>query len=318
MLVAILLNGIQTYDPCYRGLEAYYPADPLCRLIRLPSPFSSSDSNTPVNLVDYQNKDVNRAGRETAVQSRKAILESWKNNLVRPTSPGEPAHYRPILVAVATSGALFGPGCGLRPCSTPSATRCPIFRSMFAMSQCIGRHGGSRPVCDLAGGLTRGRLASGTPPAMGSLAGRFSNDYLSPITRQLILRDLPFAIFPWRQSYDRGHALEDAIVAGGNLTELGCTFSQLLDAEHRGQIPSLVFSPMLVEDWCRLLISNLDLDDLTTIDGEDLLCESRGEIVNLIESETRKKLLPRDSLEFRKINAIAAVEFFLSLSPGSK
>ncbi|MGZ3387094.1 MAG: hypothetical protein ACXVB5_19580, partial [Isosphaeraceae bacterium] len=150
----------------------------------------------------------------------------------------------------------------------------------------------------------------GPPPSIGGLANRFSNDYLGPITRQYILRDVPFAIFPCRQSYDRGHALEDAMVNGGKLTELGYTFSQLLDAERQGQIPSLVFSPMLVEDGRRLLISNLDLDDLTTVDGKDLLSESRSEIVELIESETRQKLLPRDSLEFRKINAISAVEFF--------
>ena len=58
------------------------------------------------------------------------------------------------------------------------------------------------------------------------------------------------------------------------------------------------------------MISNLELDDLTTIDGEDLLSETSAEIVGLIEKETQKKLLPRDSLEFRKINAISAVEFF--------
>ena len=162
----------------------------------------------------------------------------------------------------------------------------------------------SRVWAPAAGGLPE------TPPAMGGLANRFSNDYLSPITRQYILRDLPFAIFPWRQSYDRGHALEDAMVHGGKLTELGSTFSQLLDAESQGQIPSLVFSPMLVEDGRRLLISNLELDDLTTIDGENLLSESRSEIVKLIESETQKTLKPRENLEFRKINAISAVEFF--------
>jgi len=67
---------------------------------------------------------------------------------------------------------------------------------------------------------------------------------------------------------------------------------------------------MLVEDGRRLLISNLDLDDLATIDGEDLLSESPSEIVELIKRETRKKLSPRDCLEFRRINAISAVEFF--------
>ena len=311
VLTTILLNSIQTYDPCYRGLAAYYPADPLRRLIRLPSPFSGSDSNTPVNLVDYQEKNVRRAGRETAVLSRTAILDAWKNSVGRPTGPGDPASARPILVAVATCGGALRAGVWTAAVLDAIGNEVPEFPKH--VRYVTGASGGmvgaalfvtSRVCSSAAGALPE------TPPAMGGLANRFANDYLSPITRQYILRDLPFAIFPWRQSYDRGHALEDAMVDGGKLTELGYTFSQLLDAERQGQIPSLVFSPMLVEDGRRLLISNLDLDDLTTIDGEDLLSESHSEIVKLIESETRKKLLPRDSLEFRKINAISAVEFF--------
>ena len=155
----------------------------------------------------------------------------------------------------------------------------------------------------------RGRRAPSRAP--GTLADRIANDYLSPIARQLILRDLPYFILPWRQSYDRGHALEDALAEDGTFSEMGYTFSRLRDAEpRRGEIPSLVFSPMLVEDGRRLLISNLDLADLTTIGGEDLLSESPKEIVERIEREAKQPLEPRDSLEFRNINAVSAVEFF--------
>ena len=311
VLTTILLNSIQTYDPCYRGLAPYYPPDPLRRLIRLPSPFSGSDSNTPVNLVDYQEKNVKRAGREAAVQSRTAILDAWKNSVGRQTGPGDPASARPILVAVATCGGALRAGVWTAAVLDAIGNEVPEFPKhvRYVTGASGGMVGAALFVTSRVGAPVAGALP-GTPPAMGGLANRFSNDYLGPITRQFILRDLPFAIFPWRQSYDRGHALEDAMVNGGKLTELGYTFAQLLDAERQGRIPSLVFSPMLVEDGRRLLISNLDLDDLTTIDGEDLLSESRGEIVELIKRETRKKLLPRDSLEFRKINAISAVEFF--------
>ena len=311
VLTTILLNSIQTYDPCYRGLAPYYPADPLRRLIRLPSPFSGSDSTTPVNLVDYQEKNVRRAGRETAVRSRTAILDAWKNSVGRPTGPGDPASARPILVAVATCGGALRAGVWTAAVLDAIGNEVPEFPKhvRYVTGASGGMVGAALFVTSRVWAPAAGALPE-TPPAIGGLANRFANDYLSPITRQFILRDLPFAIFPWRQSYDRGHALEDAMVNGGKLTELGYTFSQLLGAERQGQIPSLVFSPMLVEDGRRLLISNLDLDDLTTIDGEDLLSESRSEIVELIESETRQKLLPRDSLEFRKINAISAVEFF--------
>src|SRR5271157_3920341 len=311
VLTTILLNGIQTYDTCYRGLAPYYPPDPLRRLIRLPSPFSGSDSNTPVKLVDYQEKNVIRAGREAAVQKRTAILDAWKNSVGRQTGPGDPASARPILVAIAASGGGLRAGVWTAAVLDAIGNEVPEFPKhvRYVTGASGGMVGAALFVTSRVGAPAAGALP-GTPPAMGGLANRFSNDYLGPITRQFILRDLPFAIFPWRQSYDRGHALEDAMVNGGKLTELGYTFAQLLDAERQGQIPSLVFSPMLVEDGRRLLISNLDLDDLTTIDGEDLLSESRSEIVELIKRETRKKLLPRDSLEFRRINAISAVEFF--------
>ncbi len=110
VLATILLNGIQTYDPCYRGLGAYYPADPLRRLIGLPSPFSTSDGSRPVNLVDYQEKEIRRASREAAVQSRIDILNAWKSSLEHSTGSGNPAATKPILVAVATSGGALRAG----------------------------------------------------------------------------------------------------------------------------------------------------------------------------------------------------------------
>jgi hypothetical protein len=311
VLTTILLNSIQTYDPCYRGLAAYYPPDPLRRLIRLPSPFSGSDSNTPVELVDYQEKEVRRAGREAAVLSRKAILDAWKNSVGRPNGPGDPTSARPILVVVSTSGGALRAGLWTAAVLDAIGTELPEFprHVRYVTGASGGMVGAALFVTSRVRSPGAGALPA-APPATGGLADRLSNDYLSPITRQYILRDLPFAIFPWRQSYDRGDALEDTMVVDCKLTELGSTFSQLLDAERQGHIPSLVFSPMLVEDGRRLLISNLDLDDLTTIDGANLLSESHDEIVNLIETETGKKPLPRDSLEFRRINAISAVEFF--------
>jgi len=311
VLSVVVLNGIQTYDPCYRGLTAYYPPDPLRRLIRLSSPFSARDDNTPVNLVDYQEKKVQRGGRETAVQSRTEILDAWKDGLRRQAGQGHSASARPILVAVAACGGALRAGLWTAAVLDAIENEVPEFprHVRFVTGASGGMVGAALFVTSRLAAPAPG-VPPGTTPAGGGLANRFSKDYLSPITRQFILRDLPFFILPWRQSYDRGHALEDAMVDDGKLTELDYTFSQLLDAERLGQIPSLVFSPMLVEDGRRLLISNLDLDDLTTIDGEDLLSENRKEIIELIETETREKLLPRDSLEFRKINAISAVEFF--------
>ena len=44
-------------------------------------------------------------------------------------------------------------------------------------------------------------------------------------------------------------------------------FSELVELEKDGCRPSLVFSPMMVEDARRLLVSNLDLMHLTVASG---------------------------------------------------
>ena len=311
MLAAVLLNGVQTYDPCYRGLMAYYPPDPLRRFVGLPSPFSGAADKGPVDLVAFQEKhEVGGAGKK-AVQDRTDILEAWKAGLQRKGPIGDARSQKPILVAVAACGGALRAGLWTAVVLDSIRAKIPEFPNHV------------RFVTGASGGMVGAALfvtsrvnepRDGGPPAPPrsheTLADRIAGDYLSPIARQFILRDLPYFVFPWRQSYDRGHALEDALADDRKRSEMGYTFAQLRDAERLGKIPSLVFSPMLVEDGRRLLISNLDLADLTTIDGEDLLSEGRKEIVELIERETPQPLEPRDSLEFRKINAVSAVEFF--------
>lgn len=83
-------------------------------------------------------------------------------------------------------------------------------------------------------------------------------DALTPLVRRAALSDLPGWFSPWALHYDRGRALEEAWsrLLGGALE---VPFAQLRTREQRGDIPSLAFTPMLVEDGRRLVISNLDL-----------------------------------------------------------
>ena len=311
VIATILLNGIQTYDPCYRGLTAYYPPDPLRRILGLPSPFSGGDEKKPVDLVAFQAKEGVGGGRKGALQQRTEILEAWKARLQRESSPSDAPSRKPILVAVAACGGALRAGLWTAVVLDSIEAKIPQFpRHVRFVTGALGGMVGAALFVTSRVNEPPDRGQPAAPQAQGTLADRIANDYLSPIARQFILRDLPYFIFPWRQSYDRGHALEDALAADGKLSGMDYTFARLRDTERRGEIPSLVFSPMLVEDGRRLLISNLDLADLTTIDGEDLLSESRKEIVELIERETPQPLEPRDSLEFRNINAVSAVEFF--------
>src|SRR5215472_1989256 len=99
------------------------------------------------------------------------------------------------------------------------------------------------------------------------LASVVSSDSLSPVVRQLVFRDVPLAFFPF-QHCDRGRALQEAWER--NLesklptpTLLSTPLAKLAEQEARGEWPFLVFSPMLVEDGRRLIVSNLDLSSVT-------------------------------------------------------
>jgi len=103
------------------------------------------------------------------------------------------------------------------------------------------------------------------------LARVVSSDSLSPVVRQLVFRDVPLAFVPFSRHRDRGRALQDAWAAnltskvptGANVLPLSTPVAKLAGDESRGDWPFLVFSPMLVEDGRRLIVSNLDLSTVT-------------------------------------------------------
>ncbi|MDI3282153.1 patatin-like phospholipase family protein [Polyangium sp. 15x6] len=111
------------------------------------------------------------------------------------------------------------------------------------------------------------------PEAEGSdwLVANVAKECLSRVAAALVFSELPARIWAWtkpsssRELYDRGTALENAFVE--NMPSLGTKLSLLGPGEVAGWRPSLVWSPMLVEDGKRLLISNLCLDALLVQHG---------------------------------------------------
>ncbi len=87
-------------------------------------------------------------------------------------------------------------------------------------------------------------------------------DFLSPIVQKWLHKDLPLSplgFLTGGTTNDRGSALERAWsthLRGA----LDVPFGDLRPEEATGDLPSLVFTPMMVEDGRQLLISNLDLD----------------------------------------------------------
>ncbi len=103
------------------------------------------------------------------------------------------------------------------------------------------------------------RSASHARLGREDMLAAISADSLEPAVRKLIFGDL-FPL-PFRAWADRGYALEREWEARTEV--LSATFADLGPGEKEGWRPSLVVSPVIVEDGRRLLISNLDLEALT-------------------------------------------------------
>lgn len=127
----------------------------------------------------------------------------------------------------------------------------------------------------------------------GPIAGTLAEQSLLPTVQTAVMRDFSRNLFvpPWKPvAYDRGRSLEDKWMlnararnygppgrtadeldalraAGRRLSPFNRTFGDLYELEAQGLRPSLIYSPMLVEDSRRLLISNLDLGKLAVAVG---------------------------------------------------
>jgi ABC-type amino acid transport substrate-binding protein len=102
--------------------------------------------------------------------------------------------------------------------------------------------------------------ARGVPLTREGLLKAVSSDSLSAVAHALVFNDIPLLAYPWSMTWDRGRALEQAW--GESLATFDQPLEALRQGEAEGWRPSLVFSPVLIEDGRRLLISNLDLSRL--------------------------------------------------------
>jgi hypothetical protein len=91
---------------------------------------------------------------------------------------------------------------------------------------------------------------------------KIARDHLTSVSQRLLFLDLPMTFLPAPSTTDRGRALEEAWFRNMD-GRLEVTFQDLAPGEAEGWRPSLIFSPLLVEDGRLLLISNLYLPFLT-------------------------------------------------------
>jgi hypothetical protein len=104
---------------------------------------------------------------------------------------------------------------------------------------------------------------------LAQMVANTNKDSLSRLVYRLIYGDLPRIFTPVPFGGDRGRVLEEAWKQNLN-GALDGTFATLQPGEAAGWRPSLVFSPMMIEDGRRLFLSNLDLSDITLNTGNVL------------------------------------------------
>lgn len=92
-------------------------------------------------------------------------------------------------------------------------------------------------------------------------------DFLAPLVQKWVFKDMPSYFVPVGTTNDRGLALEKSWSRHLDGALDGPVVG-LRSAEKTGSVPSLIFSPMMIEDGRQVLISNLDLDYMVTNGAE--------------------------------------------------
>ena len=116
-------------------------------------------------------------------------------------------------------------------------------------------------------------------------------DFLGPLVQKWVHRDMPLGAFARSTTNDRGMALEMAWKRHLN-GALDLPFRDLRAEERAGKLPSLVFTPMMLEDGRQLIMSNLDLDYMveTARDGDKPLSYMGVEFFRMFPKADQFKL----------------------------
>jgi hypothetical protein len=215
------------------------------------------DRRDPLDQLTWHHSS--RTDFYTGLLDDNGVLNRWR--VARHEAARVPRPEAPKLVIVAVSGGgIVAAGWTVR-CLTEIERQFPDFP--YHVRVITGASGGM-----VGAGLYVASL--GAPPPEGTyrtcedlkqLRRQIDQDSLTPVVRRLVLRDLPSIFSPAVQSEDRGRVLERRWHenTGGALTK---SFFDLRGGELAGWRPSLIVSPLVVEDGAQVAISNLDLEHL--------------------------------------------------------
>ncbi len=244
------------------------------------------------------------------------VLTAWKEANAR--TDGE----KPKLVIVTVSGG------GIRSEVWTATVLNTLDKNLTDFSKSIriitGASGGMVAASDFVGSMTRGGLQwrDGHQPIpnpadveAGKKAGEgyLTRNQLDSVIGQMIYSDIPGSLNPFPRKADRGRTLEKSWAriardaGAGTPSPFERSIRELAAGEAAGWRPSIVFTPMMVEDGRRLLISNLDLSFVTRNVSALLMEENRRKIKHAAyEVNATDRLINRAD----DLLSLSAVEFY--------
>ena len=263
LLFVLAVAGMLDYEVEISSLGDWYPT-PGQQIVRqiVPTRGARYPGSRVTDLEVFQRATSSVTSRESH-EAREKLLDRWATSFE--TSGQAPLRARkPVLVVVATSGGALRAAVWTEIVLGYLDARLDDFQHHVRLI--TGASGG---MLGDSAYVTARCYGKQMPDEMANLGP--PPDYLTPIAWQIAFRDFfPNCLIPW-PTHNRGDALEEAWIEHD--PAIAHTFNDIRPSEEAGLIPSLVFSPMLVEDGRRVLISNLPLHDLAVIDGEALLTE---------------------------------------------
>ena len=152
-------------------------------------------------------------------------------------------------------------------------------------------------------GLEGHRFASAA--AAKDFVRKVGQDALTSVSQRFLFFDLPGAFVPGGSAFDRGLALEQGW-EGYLDGVLEKSFENLAAGEAKAWRPSLILSPMIVEDGRRLLISNLYLSPLAETTGSFIAAS-----LPVLDSGQEPTNRPRGRFQDERSRySLTALEFF--------
>jgi predicted acylesterase/phospholipase RssA len=153
------------------------------------------------------------------------------------------------------------------------------------------------------------------PDELQMMVDRVSSDHLTRIANQLAFSDIPSLLWPLPWGTDRGEALEDTWYRNTQRdarlprqsSPLYRSIRQLAVGEWQGWRPSLVFTPMFVEDGRRLVVSNLSIPYVPRNVGHVLFARGTDK---LSRSTKQARSYLRTTQGDQDIYSLSALEFY--------